>query len=214
MKRICVTLMVLLAMGLSQSALAAKAINFNFVDTKGKTLRLSDFHGKWVLINFWAPWCPRCWMEFPILNDLDARKDFVVIGMAMDYGGDEKSVYSYIDRYSMRYPQVMGGNRQDARSPAFQVGPVDFYPTSYLYDPSGELVMYIPGLVSKQKMLAFIDQYSLDHPLSGVADIGPAVDPAVAPAPAAIKPAVFRGGSSLNKRKPVARHKKKVSISV
>ncbi|MGA9993640.1 MAG: redoxin domain-containing protein, partial [Thiobacillaceae bacterium] len=164
MKRLFVTLMVLLAMGLSQSALAAKAINFSFVDTKGKTLRLSDFHGKWVLINFWAPWCPRCWMEFPILNDLDARKDFVVIGMAMDYGGDERSVYSYIDRYSMRYPQVMGGNRQDARSPAFQVGPVDFYPTSYLYDPSGELVMYIPGLVSKQKMLAFIDQYSVEHP--------------------------------------------------
>jgi thiol-disulfide isomerase/thioredoxin len=197
--------MVLLAMGLSQNAFASKAINFNFVDSKGKTLRLSDFHGKWVLINFWAPWCPRCWMEFPTLNDLDARKDFVVIGMAMDYGGDERSVHSYINRYSLRYPQVLGGNRQDSKSPAYQVGPVDFYPTSYLYDPSGELVMYIPGLVSKQKMLAFIDQYSQEHPPSAVAE----VDPVAEPAPPPIKPAEFSGRSTMSKDKPSAKDKKK-----
>ena len=207
MKRLIVALMVLLAMGLGQSALASKAINFNFVDSKGKTLRLSDFHGKWVLINFWAPWCPRCWMEFPTLNDLDARKDFVVIGMAMDYGGDEKSVHSYIDRYSLRYPQVLGGNRQDAKSPAYQVGPVDFYPTSYLYDPSGELVMYIPGLVSKQKMLAFIDQYSQEHPQSSVADADPVAESAAAPP---IKPANSR--YILTKGKPSAKSKKKITM--
>ena len=202
--------MVLLAMGLSQSVLAAKAINFDFVDSKGKTLRLSDFHGKWVLINFWAPWCPRCWMEFPTLNDLDARKDFVVIGMAMDYGGDEKSVHNYMDRYGLRYPQVLGGNRQDSKSPAYQVGPVDFYPTSYLYDPSGELVMYIPGLVSKQKMLAFIDQYSQEHPVA-VAEAEPA--PAAAqPAPPPIKPANFSTRGTVSKGKPSARDKKKISM--
>lgn len=201
--------MVLLAMSLSQSALAAKAINFNFVDSKGKTMRLSDFHGKWVLINFWAPWCPRCWMEFATLNDLDARKDFVVIGMAMDYGGDENSVHSYMDRYGLRYPQVLGGNRQDSKSPAYQVGPVDFYPTSYLYDPSGELVMYIPGLVSKQKMLAFIDQYSLDHPLA-VAEVEPVPAPQAAPPP--IKPVDFSSSNPISKGKPSAKNKKKISM--
>jgi len=211
LKRIITALLVLLAMSLSQSALAAKAINFNFVDSKGKVMRLSDFHGKWVLINFWAPWCPRCWMEFPTLNDLDARKDFVVIGMAMDYGGDEKSVHSYIDRYSLRYPQVLGGNRQDAKSPAYQIGPVDFYPTSYLYDPSGELVMYIPGLVSKQKMLAFIDQYSLDHPLAAVAEVVEPVPVVDATSPP-IKPAEFSSGNFIGKGKPSAKVKKKISM--
>lgn len=204
--------MVLLAMGLAQNALASKAINFNFVDNKGKTLRLSDFHGKWVLINFWAPWCPRCWMEFPTLNDLDARKDFVVIGMAMDYGGDEGSVHSYIDRYGLRYPQVLGGNRQDVKSPAYQVGPVDFYPTSYLYDPTGELVMYIPGLVSKQKMVAFIDQYSLEHPVA-VADAEPVPisAPVAEPTPPPIEPANF-SRSTTSKGKPSAKNKKKISM--
>jgi thiol-disulfide isomerase/thioredoxin len=173
LKRFLAALVVLISMGLGQSALASKAVNFVFTDTSGKTLRLSEMRGKWVLINFWAPWCPRCWMEFSILNDLDARKDFVVIGMAMDYAGDEKSVYNYLNRYAVRYPQVMGGDRHDPKSPSLQVGPIDFYPTSYLYDPKGDLVMFIPGLVSKQKMLAFIDQYSQDNPSTRISDSEP-----------------------------------------
>ncbi len=188
MKRILAALTVLLAMSLGQSAFASKAVNFSFTDMKGKVIRLSDLRGKWVLINFWAPWCPRCWMEFPTLNDLDARKDFVVIGMAMDYGGDQTSVSRYVERYGLRYPQVLGGDRHDSKSPALQVGPVDFYPTSYLYDPSGELVMFIPGLVSKQKMVAFISQYSQDFSATAVAEADP-----VAAASGAVKPAKFSG---------------------
>ena len=146
--------------GLASQAHAAKAIDFNFTDSKGKTVRLSDFKGKWVLVNFWAPWCPRCKMEFPDLNDLDARPDFVVIGVAMDYGIDEASVYTTMQRYNLRFPQVVGGSRRDPNSPALQVGPVDYYPTSYLYAPDGEIVMFIPGIISKMKIVAFTEQYN------------------------------------------------------
>ena len=154
----------------TNQAWAGKAINFAFNDTKGKVQRLSNYKGKWVLVNFWAPWCPRCWMEFPLLNDLDARKDMVVIGVAMDYGMDESSAQTYIDRYNLRYPQVMGGNRRDPDSPAYQVGPVDFYPTSYLYAPDGELVMYIPGIVSETRVTAFMDSYVSESPTAVAAD--------------------------------------------
>lgn len=201
--------MVLLTSGFGQNALASKAVNFSFTDTHGKTLRLSEMKGKWVLINFWAPWCPRCWMEFPTLNDLDARKDFVVIGMAMDYGGDEESVNNYIQRFSLRYPQVMGGNRRDPKSPSLQVGPIDFYPTSYLYAPNGELVMFIPGLVSKQKMVAFIDQYSQDHPSILVGEADPQTESQAGQAP--VKPVEFSSSKS-SKAKPVSKSKKKMRM--
>lgn len=148
----------------AQAAWAAKAINFALTDTNGKTQRLSDYKGKWVLVNFWAPWCPRCKMEFPLLNDLDARKDFVVLGVAMDYGLDQSSVHTSISRYNLRYPQVLAGNRKDPDSPAHQVGPVDFYPTSYLYAPDGELVMFIPGVVSENRLTAFMDSYVRENP--------------------------------------------------
>lgn len=157
---ICLTLIA----GFASTAHAGKAIDFNFTDSKGKNIRLSDYSGKWVLVNFWAPWCPRCKMEFPELNDLDARPDFVVVGVAMDYGMDENSVHTTAELYNLRYPQIVGGNRRDPGIPALQVGPVDYYPTSYLYAPDGEVVMFVPGMISKLKILAFTKQYEADNP--------------------------------------------------
>ncbi len=184
-------------------AQAAKAVDFQFVDSKGKTIRLSDYRGKWVLVNFWAPWCPRCKMEFPELNDLDARNDFVVIGVAMDYGIDEASVYTTMQRFNLRFPQVIGGSRRDPASPALQVGPVDYYPTSYLYAPDGEIVMFVPGIISKQKILAFTDQYQ------------PVVTPAVAhTAPAAPAFAGTKKASLKERTKPASTAGKKKMTTV
>lgn len=152
-------LTIFLTVCLAHSA-AANTIDFNLVDMKNKVHRLSDYKGKWVLVNFWAPWCPRCKMEFPILNDLDARSDFVVIGVGMDYGVDERSVGDIVTRYNIRFPTIVGTGRRDPSSPANQVGPVDFYPTSYLYDPSGKIVMFIPGIISKTTLSEFIRQYN------------------------------------------------------
>jgi thiol-disulfide isomerase/thioredoxin len=144
------------------SALAVeptKAIDFKFTSLEGKGLQLSNFRGKWVLVNFWAPWCPLCWPEVPTLNGLNQRDDLVVIGVGMDYGPDEASVNNAIRNKNMRYhAQVLGGSRRDPASPFRQVGPVDFYPTSYLYDPNGEIVMFIPGQMKPQQLLAFMER--------------------------------------------------------
>jgi thiol-disulfide isomerase/thioredoxin len=137
-----------------------KAINFEFTDVNGKNLKLSDFKGKWVLVNFWAPWCPLCWVEVPTLNELNKRKDFVVIGVGLDYGPDEAIVKDTANRHSIEFHAVVaGGARRNPDSPFRQVGPVDFYPTSYIYDPNGEIVMFIPGQVRMNKILAFMDEY-------------------------------------------------------
>lgn len=190
--------------GFTSQAHATKAVDFNFTDSKGKTIQLSDYRGKWVLVNFWAPWCPRCKMEFPELNDLDARNDFVVIGVAMDYGIDEGSVHSTMQRFNLRFPQVIGGNRRDPNSPALQVGPVDYYPTSYLYAPDGEIVMFIPGIISKQKIIAFTEQ----HPLSNQTAIAQSESQA---APAAVQPGVQKASMSKAPAKNV-QNKKKVTV--
>jgi thiol-disulfide isomerase/thioredoxin len=137
-----------------------KAINFQFTDIGGKVVQLSDFKGKWVLVNFWAPWCPLCWVEVPILNELNKRHDFVVIGVGLDYGPDEGVVRETAKRHNLDFHAVVaGGARRNPDSPFRQVGPVDFYPTSYIYDPNGEIVMFIPGQVRMNRIVAFIDDY-------------------------------------------------------
>ncbi|HNQ92453.1 MAG TPA: TlpA disulfide reductase family protein [Alphaproteobacteria bacterium] len=141
-------------------AAGTKAINFQFTDINGKDIKLSDFKGKWVLVNFWAPWCPLCWVEVPTLNELNKRKDFVVIGVGLDYGPDENVVRDSASRHNLDFKHVVaGGARRNMDSPFRQVGPVDFYPTSYVYDPNGEIVMFIPGQVRMNKVLAFMEAY-------------------------------------------------------
>lgn len=150
----------LISSGVRAADEAVKAINFQFTDIAGKNIQLSDFKGKWVLVNFWAPWCPLCWVEVPTLNELNKRKDFVVIGIGLDYGPDAGVVRDTANRHNLEFHAVVaGGARRNPDSPFRQVGPVDFYPTSYIYDPNGEIVMFIPGQVRMGRILAFMDEY-------------------------------------------------------
>ena len=148
----------------SQSVFAEKAIDFQFTEVNGKTLHLSDYRGKWVLVNFWAPWCPLCWAETATLNTLHKRRDFVVIGVGLDYGPEESTVRATAKHHDLEVITVAGGARSDSNSVYRQVGPVDFFPTSYLYDPTGEIVMFIPGQVREDRLLAFMEGWKREHP--------------------------------------------------
>lgn len=183
MRKYVAACLIALGLGMTATVMAdsepTKAINFQFTDITGKSFRLSDFQGKWVLVNFWAPWCPLCWVEVPALNDLNKRKDFVVIGIGLDYGPDEAVVRDAAMRHNLDFFAVVaGGARRNPDSPFRQVGPVDFYPTSYLYDPNGEIVMFIPGQVRLQNIHAFMESWNAKH--TKLAGEGKAAPPAPA----------------------------------
>jgi peroxiredoxin len=159
----CTLLALSLAAVLALPAYAEKAIDFQFTDVAGKTLRLSDYRGKWVLVNFWAPWCPLCWAETQTLNTMHKRRDFVVIGIGLDYGPDESVVRDTAKSHDLDVTIVAGGSRRDTNSTYRQVGPVDFFPTSYLYDPTGEIVMFVPGQVREGKLKSFMEDWERER---------------------------------------------------
>jgi predicted transglutaminase-like cysteine proteinase len=142
---------------------ATKAVSFVFNDLDNRTIRLADYQGKWVLVSFWAPWCPLCKVQIPSLNKLNQRSDFRVIGIALEYGNGEDAIRQAVNQSSMRIEaQVAGGTRREPNSAFRQVGPVDFFPTSYLYDPTGEIVMFIPGQIRVPRILAFMDSWRVE----------------------------------------------------
>ena len=143
---------------------AAKAVSFVFTDIERRTVRLADYQGKWVLVSFWAPWCPLCKVQVPSLNKLNRRPDFRVIGIALEYGDDEAVIKEAVRASNLNLEaNVAGGSRREPNSAFRQVGPVDFFPTSYLYDPTGEIVMFIPGQIRVPRILAFMESWQAER---------------------------------------------------
>ena len=82
-------------------------------DMAGKSHSLTDYKGKWVLVNYWATWCPPCLEEIPDLVGLyDQRKnkDMTVIGIAFGYKSS-KEVADFVDDMLMSYPVVLGDEK-------------------------------------------------------------------------------------------------------
>lgn len=123
--------------------------NFVMKDLAGKEHRLADYQGKWVLVNYWATWCPSCLDEMPdFLSMYEQRKtrDLVVLGIAVDYK-NEREVRHFVDDMLISYPIILGTPKIFA-----QFGNPQVLPTTLIYNPQGKLVKVKRGLVTKQSI--------------------------------------------------------------
>jgi thiol-disulfide isomerase/thioredoxin len=133
--------------------LSGFAADFVLQDVQGRTQRLSDYRGKWVLVNLWATWCPPCLNELPELNALHKAhkdKDLVVIGIAMEYAS-AKVVTDFVKKHGLSYPIVLGNDKILAK-----IGDLEVLPTSYLYNPAGEQVAAQKGEVTRELIESYI----------------------------------------------------------
>jgi thiol-disulfide isomerase/thioredoxin len=122
--------------------LTAKNINPN---SAYKTLKLSDFKGKTVLLNFFATWCPPCRAEIPTIVkffNTHYKNNFVVIGINMSQG-EGQNIQSFIKEFGIKYP-IVEGNVKIASNYSIMG-----LPTSFVIDPNGRLVATQIGEISE-----------------------------------------------------------------
>lgn len=125
------------------------APNFTLQDASGNTVKLSDYKGKVVLLDFWATWCGPCKIEIPWFMEFQRKykdRGFTVIGVSMDEGGWQV-VKPFAEEFKMNYPVVLGS---DETASAF--GGVEVLPTTFIIDKQGRIVATHQGLTGKDEM--------------------------------------------------------------
>ena len=125
-------------------SIPAHADDFFVNDMSGKPIRLANYRGKWVLVNFFSMTDTDSKAELPDLVSLqNAHKDIVVIGVVMNWK-NAKSVSAFVKANRLPYTIVLGND-----DIVDQIGDFPRLPANFLYNPSGDLAAARSGGISR-----------------------------------------------------------------
>lgn len=112
---------------------------------QGERLALADYQGQYVLVNFWATWCPPCRAELPDLvsyYEAHADQGFMLIGV--NERESPSLINSFLDSSALDFPVVM-----DSDGRVMQQYGVSAMPSSFLVNPQGQIVQMWSGMISR-----------------------------------------------------------------
>jgi thiol-disulfide isomerase/thioredoxin len=126
----------------------AKPANLDFTikHLDGKDVKLSDYKGKVVLLNFWATWCGPCKAEIPGFVELQDKykNNLVILGYSVDDTADKARAFA--TEYKMNYPVLLGLGREDVQD---AYGPIWGIPASFLISKDGRVCKKHMGIAPK-----------------------------------------------------------------
>lgn len=136
-----------------------KMVDFKW-DENGKEMKLSDYKGKVILLNFWATWCPPCRKELPDLSTISTElkdKDFKMIGVSVD--DNQEVLNSFLKTNNLSYTVVFEPNELVTKYMSAAGQNQNVVPQTYIIDKNGKVVEAIMGSRSKADFLSIINKY-------------------------------------------------------
>ncbi len=123
------------------------APDFALASLEGKTVHLSDYRGKAVLLNFWATWCQPCKIEMPWFVELQKQygpQGLQVVGIAVDEDASEEDLSKFAKNLGVNYPILVGKEAVES-----DFGGVQFLPATLYIDRDGKIVDKVFGLTDR-----------------------------------------------------------------
>lgn len=129
-----------------------RASDFTLTTFDGRTLSLSDYRGKTVVINFWASWCPPCREEAPVLRAFAAaHRDDTVVLLGIDVWDSEADARAFLSEFGLTFPNALD---TDGRV-TVEYG-VSGVPETFVVGPDGSLLGKYTGPVKSVEHLESI----------------------------------------------------------
>ncbi len=132
------------------------APDFALIHLGGGAVRLSDYRGQPVLINFWASWCPPCRIEMPeLVKTYEAHRDqgFVLLGVNLTYFDSLPDVEAFVKEFHMSFPVLL-----DKLGVVDRLYGLRGLPMSVFVDPVGVIVRIHYGALSQSQLEEYVGE--------------------------------------------------------
>ena len=134
----------------------AQALDMPLTAVDGSQTNLRHYQGKWLVVNYWATWCPPCIVEMPELqsfHDEHASRDAMVIGINSELISQQR-LQEFLDDYFISYPNFVSRPGQQS-----ELGLIPGLPTTFLVSPEGKVVARQVGPVTREMIEQFIQNW-------------------------------------------------------
>ncbi|MFC3040476.1 TlpA family protein disulfide reductase [Virgibacillus xinjiangensis] len=130
------------------------APDFELTTLEGDTVKLSDYRGKRVMLNFWATWCPPCRDEMPDMQKLYDNKEVEVLAVdLLDTEKNKSDVADFVEELKLSFPILL-----DETSEVADEYKVQAYPTTYMIDSEGRIQSRMMGAMNYDMMVERLEE--------------------------------------------------------